>query len=240
MATVPFSKLNATTLGEALRQSIREEREERAREAQAEREAQAAQQAQAEREARPVIEGHERGDVYTVVDGGSIYTGELAGCAHREGGRLVPRHTDGATGPLSYLIEFPIEGGAKVMYSSVRVGEEAIVAVTRGGRTIYSRSVSTYPTRFVSAAEAEGEPEEGPTAWTGEATRIVTVKGKRYVVGTIVPARPRTEGAKSWIPRAYVSYWSERNGEAFGATRSTNGDAKPGTVGRAIWDAVNQ
>ncbi|WP_329142758.1 hypothetical protein OIU91_04005 [Streptomyces sp. NBC_01456] len=39
--------------------------------------------------------------------------------------------------------------------------------------------------------------------------------------------------------RAYVSYWSERNGETFGPTRTTNGDAKPGTVGRAIWDAVN-
>ncbi|WP_329168378.1 hypothetical protein OG709_30145 [Streptomyces sp. NBC_01267] len=104
------------------------------------------------------------------------------------------------------------------------------------------RSVSDYPTRFVSAAEmAEGpveEPEQGPKAWTGEATRIVTVKGKRYVVGTIVPARPRTPGATSWIPEAYVSYWSERNGATFGATRSASASNKPGTVGRAIWEAV--
>lgn len=70
--------------------------------------------------------------------------------------------------------------------------------------------------------------------------RIVTVKGKRYIVGTITPAEPRTPGAKSWIPEAFVCYWSERNGETFGATRSACGSQKPGTVGRAIWDAVNR
>lgn len=84
------------------------------------------------------------------------------------------------------------------------------------------------------------ETEEGPEVWTGEATRFVTVKGKRYIVGTIVPAQPRTPGAKSWIPTAYVQYWSERDGKTFGATRSTSGNAKPGTVGRAIWDAVSR
>ncbi|MEV5982884.1 hypothetical protein [Streptomyces sp. NPDC052114] len=101
--------------------------------------------------------------------------------------------------------------------------------------------MTNYPTSFVSAAEAEaeGESEERPTTWTGEATRIVTVKGKRYVVGTVVPPRPRAEGATSWTPRAYVRYWAERNGETFGPTRSADGDAKPGTVGRAIWEAVN-
>ncbi|MFF1684451.1 MULTISPECIES: hypothetical protein [unclassified Streptomyces] len=76
---------------------------------------------------------------------------------------------------------------------------------------------------------AKVEAEEGPKAWTGEVTRIVTVKGKRYAAGPL-----RQDGQ-----RPYLHYWSERNGETFGATRSTNGDAKPGTVGRAIWDAVN-
>lgn len=56
--------------------------------------------------------------------------------------------------------------------------------------------------------------------------RVVTVQGKRYVVST---AR-----------KTAVDYWSERNGERFGAARSTNGNAKPGTVGRAIWDAVSE
>jgi hypothetical protein len=69
--------------------------------------------------------------------------------------------------------------------------------------------------------------------------RIVTVKGRRYIVGTVTPARPRTPGAKSWTPEAFVSYWSERNGETFGATRFARGSQRPGTVGRAVWDAVN-
>lgn len=83
------------------------------------------------------------------------------------------------------------------------------------------------------------EPEQGPEAWTGEATRIVTVKGKRYAVGPIRPAQSWTVGATSGVTPVRVNYWSERNGETFGPTRTTNGDAKPGTVGRAIWEAVN-
>lgn len=73
----------------------------------------------------------------------------------------------------------------------------------------------------------------------GKGRRIVIARGKRYVVDSITPARPRTEGATWWVPQAYVSYWSERNGEAFGATRSANASMKPGTVGRAIWDAIS-
>lgn len=71
--------------------------------------------------------------------------------------------------------------------------------------------------------------------------RVVTIKGKDYVVSEIVPAdRPVHRGApKGWKPRAYVSYWSERGGERFGATRTAGPDAKPGTVARAVWDAVN-
>ncbi|MEV5140357.1 hypothetical protein AB0K71_05890 [Streptomyces syringium] len=79
-----------------------------------------------------------------------------------------------------------------------------------------------------------------PVETDSKGRRTVTVKGKRYLVGTIVPARPKVDGVPTWVPKAYVQYWSERNGEAFGATRSTNGDAKPGTVGRAIWDAVDR
>ncbi|MGI5408207.1 hypothetical protein ACQEV9_15570 [Streptomyces chartreusis] len=70
--------------------------------------------------------------------------------------------------------------------------------------------------------------------------RIVTVKSKRYIVSAVTLARPRTPGATSWIPEAYVSYWSERNGEIFGATRHASASRKPGTIGRAIWDAVSE
>ncbi|MFI8817474.1 MULTISPECIES: hypothetical protein [unclassified Streptomyces] len=72
--------------------------------------------------------------------------------------------------------------------------------------------------------------------------RVVTVKEKDYVVSQIVPAdRPIHVGApKDWKPEAYVSYWSERGGMRFGATRTAGPNAKPGTVAHAIWDAVNR
>jgi hypothetical protein len=70
--------------------------------------------------------------------------------------------------------------------------------------------------------------------------RIVTVKGKRYIVSDIIPARPKVAGVPTWVPVAYVSYWSERNGETFGATRHASESGKPGSVGRAIWDAISK
>jgi hypothetical protein len=81
---------------------------------------------------------------------------------------------------------------------------------------------------------------ERPAEADSKGRRIVAVKGKRYVVGAIVPARPKTEGVATWVPEAFVSYWSERNGRAFGATRFAAASGKPGTTGRAIWDAVNR
>lgn len=79
--------------------------------------------------------------------------------------------------------------------------------------------------------------EQTDTASQGH--RIVTVKGKRYVVGDVTPARPKTGDNCTWVPVAYVEYWSERNGKAFGATRTGSAARKPGTIGRAIWDAVS-
>lgn len=81
--------------------------------------------------------------------------------------------------------------------------------------------------------------EEPATETDSQGRRIITVKGKRYVVSCVTPARPKTPGAKSWVPVAYVSYWSERNGETFGATRFASASRKPGTVGRAVWDAAS-
>lgn len=72
--------------------------------------------------------------------------------------------------------------------------------------------------------------------------RVVTVKGKRYVTAEITPAdRPVHKHApKDWKPTAYVTYWSERNGERFGATRTAGPESKPGTAGHGIWVAVNR
>jgi hypothetical protein len=82
------------------------------------------------------------------------------------------------------------------------------------------------------------EPKATPET-DSEGRRIVTAGGKRYVISDVTPARPKTEGAASWIPEAYLSYWAERNGETFGATRHASASSKPGSVGRAVWDAAN-
>jgi hypothetical protein len=74
-----------------------------------------------------------------------------------------------------------------------------------------------------------------------EGRRTVTVKGKRYVVSAVTPARPRTEGAATWVPEAYVRYWTGGPlGVPSGPTRTAKASMRPGTVGRAIWDAVDR
>lgn len=129
-----------------------------------------------------------------------------------------------------------------VTHVSVREGldeiNHAMMEGKREVRTMSSISRTDYSieykdgrsVRLVRVDAPAEKPEQGPKVWTGEATQIITVRGKRYVVGTV----------RAGTSRAYVHYWSERNGEAFGPTRDTGSDAKPGTVGRAIWDAVSQ
>ncbi|MFF3140847.1 hypothetical protein ACFVRU_03685 [Streptomyces sp. NPDC057927] len=138
----------------------------------------------------------------------------------------------------------------------------AMMAGKRDVRTMSSITRTDFAIEYKDGRKVRlvlvDEPEAGPAAinqapTTDECTcgcrqvkmtaskgpRVVTVKGKRYFVSAITPAQPRTPGAKSWVPEAYLSYWTERNGETFGATRHASASRKPGTVGRAIWDAVN-
>jgi len=120
-------------------------------------------------------------------------------------------------------------------------GDHAMMAGKRDVRSMsssYGHHVIEYKDgRKVTLKMIEVEEPE-PVETDSEGQRIVTVKGKRYIVGTLIPARPKTEGVPTWIPEAYANYWSERNGKIFGATRNMCGSQKPGTVGRAIWDAV--
>lgn len=58
-----------------------------------------------------------------------------------------------------------------------------------------------------------------------EGSRIVAAKGKQYVVTTVL--------------RGSVDYWTFRNGRAYGSTREASESDKPGTVGAAVWVAVN-
>lgn len=93
--------------------------------------------------------------------------------------------------------------------------------------------------RKVSLVEIEGTLPMAPVETDSDGRRIVSVKGKRYIVGTIVSGSSWDKVSRSWVPEKYVAYWSERNGRTFGSTRFVGESAKPGTVGRAIWDAVN-
>ncbi len=67
--------------------------------------------------------------------------------------------------------------------------------------------------------------------------RVVTVKGKDYVLAELTPAnRPvPAYAAKNWKPIAYVTYWSVRDGKRFGATRTAGPEARYGTVGHTLY-----
>lgn len=69
--------------------------------------------------------------------------------------------------------------------------------------------------------------------------REITAKGRQFIVSRVTPARPKREGVVSWIPEAYLDYWSARDGKPFGATRSAKASCKPGSVGRAVWEAAH-
>lgn len=91
--------------------------------------------------------------------------------------------------------------------------------------------------RKVTLSRQQGDM---PAGTDSEDRKIVTVKGKKYVVGSIIPARPKTEGASAWIPEAYAHFWAGGlTGLPAGPTRSAKASMKPGSVGRAIWDAIH-
>ncbi|MGW5928055.1 hypothetical protein ACWF2L_17665 [Streptomyces anulatus] len=141
-------------------------------------------------------------------------------------GKIYLRTEDGIDSYMS-VKDALSEVNDAMMGRVVRERSTRKMSSSQGHHVIEYRDGRRVTLKEIDAPVAE---EKGPKAWTGEETRIVTVKGKRYAVGQIVQAGPT----------AYVSYWSERDGKTFGATRGTNRDAKPGTVGRAIWDAVNR
>lgn len=82
-----------------------------------------------------------------------------------------------------------------------------------------------------------------PVEAASDGRRIVTVKGKRYVVGAVVPEqterRQISKHSYSLPHPAYVRYWSAGpTGLPSGPTRDCSGRSKPGTVGHAIWNAI--
>ncbi|TJZ55596.1 hypothetical protein FCH28_09655 [Streptomyces piniterrae] len=146
--------------------------------------------------------------------------------------------TDQGLGKVAKVISVPRRNGTRITRYDVELDT---------GGEIYAHESDVRP--FEPEMKSPEQPAEERTALIQRRAdghdlmgRVVTVKGKDYVVSRIVPAdRPVHTGApKGWEPRAYVDYWSERDGMRFGATRTAGPDAKPGTVGRAIWDAVNR
>jgi hypothetical protein len=70
--------------------------------------------------------------------------------------------------------------------------------------------------------------------------RIISVKGKRYIVANRISPAKVTEHSNGTTHRwpGGVDYWSERNGDTFGPVCTALGNSKPGTVGAAIWATV--
>ncbi|MEU9000513.1 hypothetical protein [Streptomyces sp. NPDC048551] len=106
-------------------------------------------------------------------------------------------------------------------------------SISRTDYAIDYRDGRTVRLILVDAPAEERTAEIRP----GRTGQVVTANGKDYVVGKVIPAdRPTHVGApKGWEPTAYVDYWSVRNGKAFDPVRTTNAEAKSGTVGALIW-----
>ena len=156
-----------------------------------------------------------------------------------ENGETVRMHGRTALAQINAAMLNPVAEGVDEMSSTRDGGYE--IRYTDGRTVGFTRYSSPLPVAETPAPAAEVTVTEatGPARpYSYGPTRTVTVKGKAYIVGTVVPATPKTEGAKSWVPLSYVSYWSARDGKAFGPTRAVREGAKPGTVGRAIWDAI--
>jgi hypothetical protein len=173
-----------------------------------------------------------RGATYTNADGLRIHL-HLEDAPERTPERVYERTENGVTTFVSLK-----DGGAEV--DRAQMGPRRDIremSSSRGQHAITYRDGRKVTLVMVDRPEAVPtgtvEAERPSTSF-----RIVTAKGKRYMVSKVIPARPRTPGATSWIPYASVSYWSERNGERFGATRSAAENSKPGTVGALIWAQV--
>lgn len=66
---------------------------------------------------------------------------------------------------------------------------------------------------------------------------VVTVGTKNYAVSDVRVAGNRG----TWrVTDDHVDYWSIKNGQPFGATRTAGVFSKPGTVGAQIWAEVSK
>lgn len=115
--------------------------------------------------------------------------------------------------------------------------------LSRGHRAVFRATVGNDATISTAAAdEIRKRVKPEATSAYGWPARIVTVKGKRYIVELRVsPAKTQilSNGTEHTWPGG-VDYWTERNGKCFGPVRVALGNSRPGTVGAAIWAAANR
>lgn len=165
------------------------------------------------------------------------------------------RIEDGITETVSY------EAGKAEINHAQMTGRRQVRTMSSISRTDYAieykdgRSVTIKLTDLVeqpAEQPATSEPERAIIGYGDSVDdpmfgRVVYVKGKPYVLDTVVRQRryvpEHVTGGYTYAARTVpgrVDYWSVRDGKWFGATRSALDTAKPGTVGAALWAAANE
>lgn len=111
-------------------------------------------------------------------------------------------------------------------------------------RTVLTRSAELYDgthavTHTFTIALDEDEKRHTTPEHTADGRRIVTVNGKRYIIGAVSQAKTTVIAGNTHVWPGGVKYWTERNGDTYGPIRTALANSKPGTVGVAIWSAAN-
>lgn len=139
---------------------------------------------------------------------------------------------------------FAMMGQTKRDVKTMSAGSGRYDITYKDGRRVVLVLVANPRLSAPKVEQTEEAPVEQPRTaviYPGTTGRVVTVKGKDYVLADGVRnGKSYDKTAGEWMPTQYVTYWSVRNGERFGATRTAGSYSKPGTTGRAIWDAASK
>lgn len=149
---------------------------------------------------------------------------------------------------VEHVIELSEDGGEKWRQAAGHAYQDKaeadaaasrLAADKRNKRVIFR--VAEMRLTVTAAGEIAATRKPDAPEQTADGLRIVTVKGKRYIVSKrISQSQTSVIGGVERTWPGGVNYWSERNGKEFGATRVALSDSKPGTVGAVIWAAVNR
>lgn len=110
--------------------------------------------------------------------------------------------------------------------------------LSRGHRAVFRATVGNDAT-ISTAAAGEIRNRVKPET-TADGRRIVTVNGKRYIIGAVSQAKTTVVAGNTHVWPGGVKYWAERNGRTSGPVRTALANSRTGTVGAAIWGAANR